>query len=79
MSVSNFDKWFSQQVEAGLVDIKLAITAGKGVTNEAIKDEILAAEAAISSGFFREPPKARSATPADIMAIIKNSTIQATA
>lgn len=77
MNKSNFEKWFDQQKANGLVDIKLAIAPGKGITNEAVQEELLAAEAAIASGFLVSAPKAMSTTPADIAEILRNSKVQA--
>lgn len=74
--MNNFEKWFATQIDQGLVDIKLAINAGKGITNEAVQEEILAAEAAISAGFLRNAPIAMSTTPPDIAAILANSKLQ---
>lgn len=79
MSTSNFEKWFDQQKAKGLVDIKLAITAGKGITNEAVQEELLAAEAAIAAGFLAKAPAAMSTTPVNIAEILRNSKIQASA
>lgn len=79
MNTSNFENWFAKQVEAGLVDIKLAINAGKGITNEAVQEEILAAEAAIAAGFLRSAPMAMSTTPDDITAILRNSKLASAA
>lgn len=58
-----FDSWVSKQIEEGLVDIKFAVVAGKGVSVEAIQNELLAAEAALSAGYTRHPPTATSEVP----------------
>lgn len=76
--MNNFEKWFATQIDKGLVDIKLSINPGKGITNEAVQEEILAAEAAIAVGFLRNAPIAMSTTPPDITAILLNSKIQST-
>lgn len=79
MNTSNFENWFAKQIEAGLVDIKFAINAGKGITNEAVQEEILGAEAAITAGFLRKAPIAMSTTPDNISAILRNSKLEAAA
>lgn len=71
--MSNIAKWFEQQQEKGLVDIKLSITPGKGITAGKVVDELLAAEAAIQAGHFRAPPVATSDVPAEINAILAQS------
>jgi len=73
--MKNFDKWFAEQLTSGLVDIKFAIVPGKGVSREAVQDEILAAEAAISSGFFRSAPKATSMNTPDVQAILDSAVV----
>ena len=76
MSLSNFEKCFADECKKGLIDIKLAINAGKGITNDAVQEELIAAEASIASGFLRNAPIATSTTPADISAILQNSRVQ---
>lgn len=73
MTTSTFDTWVSKQVAEGLVDIKFAVIAGKGVSVEAIQDELLAAEAAIGAGFLKMPPQATSMIPDNIAAIISQT------
>lgn len=72
MNIKSFENWFEDQVSHGLVDIKFAVTPGKGVTSEAIKNELLASEAMISSGYVKElPPCATSVIPERVMEVIR--------
>ncbi|MBW8847475.1 MAG: hypothetical protein JF607_21130 [Burkholderiales bacterium] len=61
-----FDSWITKQFSEGLVDIKFAVVTGKGVSAEAIQNEVLATEAAISQGYIKAAPAATSMMPADI-------------
>lgn len=70
---TTFDTWLSAQFAQGLVDIKFAILAGKGVSVEAIQDELLAAEASIKAGFLRSAPQPTSMVPADIFQCAENT------
>lgn len=58
-----FDTWLAKQFGEGLVDIKFAVVTGKGVSAEAIQTEVLAAEAAIASGYIKTAPSATSEVP----------------
>ncbi|WP_297463310.1 hypothetical protein [Ferrovum sp.] len=72
MNIKSFENWFEDQVSNGLVDIKFAVTPGKGVTSEAIKNELLASEAMINSGYVMElPPCATSVIPELVMEVIR--------
>lgn len=73
MSTITFDAWLSKQFAEGLVDIKFAILAGKGVSVEAIQDELLAAEASIEAGFLKQAPQPTSMIPENIFRIIKET------
>lgn len=75
MNLSNFENWLEKQIAAGLADIKFAIVPGKGVSSEAVQDEILAAEAAISAGFFRELPKAILTNAPNVQKILNSAKI----
>jgi hypothetical protein len=76
MNIKSFENWFEDQISNGLVDIKFAVTPGKGVTSDAIKNELLAAEAMINSGYVRKsPPYATSVIPEDVMAVIRDAHI----
>lgn len=66
MNTARFDAWFAKQRADGLVDIKFAVMAGKGVSVEAIQTEVLMSEAAINAGLLRSAPKATSMMPAQI-------------
>lgn len=72
--MDNFQAWFECQRERGLVDIKFAVTAGKGVTSTAIKNELLAAEAMINAGYVRKtPPHATSVIPPEVLSVIESA------
>lgn len=58
-----FDTWLAKQFGDGLVDIKFAVLPGKGVSVEAIQEDVLAAEAAIERGHVRAAPIATSQMP----------------
>ncbi|RYD94256.1 MAG: hypothetical protein EOP50_09805 [Sphingobacteriales bacterium] len=60
---SRFDTWLAKQFGDGLVDIKFAVLTGRGVSVEAIQDEVLIAEAAIEQGLVRASPVATSMMP----------------
>ena len=67
---TNFDTWFAKQRAEGLVDIKFAVLAGKGVSVEAVQTELLMSEAAIQAGLTRPAPQATSMMPAHITEFI---------
>ena len=69
-AATTFDTWLNDQLGKGLVDIKFAILPGKGVSSEAVQDELLAAEASIEAGFLKAAPQATSVIPSKIMGII---------
>lgn len=66
---TTFDSWLAKQFAEGLVDIKFAVLAGKGVSVEAIQDELMAAEASISQ-FQKPAPQATSMIPENIGKIV---------
>ena len=66
MQTAKFDSWLDEQFAVGLVDIKMSISPGRGITGQKVQDELLAAEAMVSS----EAPKATSFVPTDVMNII---------
>ena len=68
---TTFDNWLANEFTKGLVDIKFAITAGKGVSVEAVQSEVLAAEASISAGFLKQAPHPTSTIPANIAEFLK--------
>lgn len=70
MNTSTFDTWLAKQIAEGLVDIKFAVLAGKGVSVEAIQGELLASEASITAGFLKSPPQATSMIPQNVMDLI---------
>lgn len=65
-----FETWLAKEFEHGLVDIKFAVVPGKGVSVEAVQNEVLAAEAAIQAGYFKAAPAATSMLPAEISAFV---------
>ncbi|MDD5299327.1 MAG: hypothetical protein PHD65_02410 [Gallionella sp.] len=70
--MNNFQTWFEAQQGSGLVDIKFAVMAGKGVTSTAIKNELLAAEAVISAGYVKKtPPYPTSVIPTEVLKVIE--------
>ena len=73
--MKSFENWFADQVNNGLVDIRLSVIPGKGMTSEAIKNELLACEAAIDAGRVREFPLYATVIPDDVMAVILDSRI----
>lgn len=73
--MNNFDKWFAEQLASGLVDIKFAIVPGKGISREAVQDEILSAEAAISANLFRSAPMATSMNRPEVQEILNSAAI----
>ncbi|MFY1954986.1 hypothetical protein ACOTCL_18310 [Achromobacter xylosoxidans] len=70
-----FDKWLSDQFDNGLVDIKFAIVPGKDVSPEAVKAEILTADALIKAGVDDAAPLPTSGIPDHIQAIISNTAL----
>lgn len=70
--MNNFQNWFEAQQSRGLVDIKFAVTPGRGVTSAAIKSELLASEAMITAGYVKKtPPYATSVIPDDVLKVIE--------
>jgi hypothetical protein len=78
MNTSTLATWFAQETAKGLVDIKLAVVPGKGISHEKVGQEIIAAELAIDRGFTRDAPSAKSSIPEEIMAVFKTFNIAAT-
>ena len=58
-----FDSWLAKQFEEGLVDIKFAVQTGRGVSAEAIRNEMMAAQAAIAAGYTVSAPTPTSQMP----------------
>lgn len=76
MKINSFETWFASQLDQGLVDIKFAVTPGKGVTSTAIKNELLAAEAMIGAGYVKvNTPHATSVLPREVMDVINAARI----
>lgn len=63
---TTFDTWLAKQFTEGLVDIKFAVVAGKGVSLEAIQKELLVSEAAIGMRLIKSAPQATSMMPEHI-------------
>lgn len=71
MKTNSFESWFDGQVSKGLVDIKFAVTPGKGVSSMAIKNELLASEAMINAGYVKSiAPHATSVLPREVLDVI---------
>lgn len=68
-----FETWHAKEVEKGLIDIKFAVVRGKGVSVEAIQNELLGAEGALAQGFLRPAPQATSMIPDRIKAFVSAS------
>lgn len=68
---AQFQTWFNKEVGKGLVDIKFAITAGRGVSIEAVQSELLTCELAIAGGLTKVAPEATSMVPDHITAFIQ--------
>lgn len=66
---TTFHTWLEKQFAEGLVDIKFAVLAGKGVSVEGIQDELMAAEASISQ-FMKLAPQPTSMIPVSISDIV---------
>lgn len=56
---ASFDSWLEGEFAKGLVDIKFAISPGKGVSSTAVHGELMQAEASLR---FRKANKAPSPT-----------------
>lgn len=61
-----FDSWLAKELGNGLVDIKFAVAPGKGITTEAIQNELLAAEAMLAAGYVKTAPTATSVVPENV-------------
>jgi hypothetical protein len=68
-----FETWHAKEVEKGLIDIKFAVVRGKGVSAEAIQNELLGSEAALAQGFLRPAPQATSMVPDRITAFVNQA------
>lgn len=67
---TTFDTWLAAQFAEGLVDIKFAVLAGKGVSVEAIQQELLAAEASVTRFPDTPAPQPTSTIPSDVVAMM---------
>ena len=65
-----FDSWLAKQFGEGMADIKFAVLPGKGVSVDAIENEVLAAEAAISAGYLKTAPRATSMVPEHVASFV---------
>ena len=52
-----FEEWFAEELKAGLVDIKLAVTRSRGITTQAVREEIVNIEALVKSGRVKNLPE----------------------
>lgn len=72
---STFDAWFESERARGLVDIKLAISNQRGVSAQAVQNEILNIEALVKSGRTKPLPAANSFLSQDVENMISAITI----
>ena len=70
-----FDAWFESEREKGLVDIKLAIANGQGVSAQAIHDEIMNLEVLAENGRTTELPVATTFLPDELKKIVSSVSI----
>lgn len=68
--ITNFENWFAGEQAKGLVDIKFAVVAGKGVSLKGIQSEILISETMISAGLVQPAPQATSMVPERISSFV---------
>lgn len=73
MTANRFETWFKGQLEDGLVDIKFAVTPGKNVSVESIKQELLTSEANIKAGNLNKAPVAMSEIPDNALALMERA------
>ncbi|HCP77735.1 MAG: hypothetical protein CML16_11135 [Pusillimonas sp.] len=71
---TSFDSWLESEIEKGLVDIKFAISPGKGVSSAAIHGELLQAEASLQFGNLGKEPTPVSEIPDSIAQLFKKVT-----
>ena len=67
---TTFEIWLAAQFAEGLVDIKFAVLAGKGVSVEAIQQELLAAEASVAKFPGNPAPQPASTIPSEVVAMM---------
>jgi len=72
---SAFDAWFEKERSNGLVDIKLAISNQRGVSAQAVQNEILNIEALVQSGRTKPLPTANTFLSPEIERMIGAVTI----
>lgn len=65
-----FNEWFNKECQAGLVDLKLAITCGRGITTQAVRQEMLNIEDLIEKGRLKPLPKPMTVVRPDVASII---------
>lgn len=70
-----FDAWFDKERENGLVDIKLAVSSGQGVSAQAVHDEIMNLEVLAKNGRTLDLPIPTTFLPTDIVSIIHSVSI----
>lgn len=70
MTTNRFENWFKGQLDEGLVDIKFSVLAGKNVSVELIKQELLTSEANINAGNVNNAPTLKSEIPEKALGIM---------
>lgn len=70
MTANRFETWFNDQLDHGLVDIKFSVIAGKNVSVESIKQELLTSEANIRAGNINSAPTLKSEIPEKALGIM---------
>jgi hypothetical protein len=69
---TTFENWFAEEQAKGLVDIKFAITGGKGVSLRAVQNELMMSETMVSAGLVQPAPQATSMMPERISSFVDN-------
>ncbi len=69
-----FDAWLACQFAEGLVDMKFAVLRGKGVSVEAVQNEVMTCETAIDSGLLKSAPRATSMVPKSVAEFVTSLT-----
>lgn len=73
---TNVAEWYAEQQAKGLIGMHVSLydTELPSDPNKVI-EELMVAEDAIAAGQFREPPKATTETPVEVMEILKESKV----
>lgn len=73
VSTNSFESWFEEQKKLGLIDIKLAVSAGRDVSVRAVQQELLNSEALLRSGMHECLPVATSFVYPKIKTLIESA------